>query len=357
MRFLTIIIVLLLNGCARKKIKKTYTSYFNVSLRKKYLNNSVNKIPGEPRGKISCESLKKPEPINYFIKIPPYYEDHTGYKKATQPFKEYGKYLAEITARYVSTQNIKYSNCLLFTLKEWAIANAFFHFDYDGNKKQAWYEIDMALSATAMAYSIIKSSIPVDKNDSVPIENWLRKVALKQISFPGGPNSCCNNHAYWRGLTAISVGVVSQDEKLFSFGIQKYKDAIDSLNVDGSFPREMMRGRRAIHYQNFAIWPLIYIAEFAYHQGVNIYNYRSSKKNIHLAISFFIRSLNNDKLITLYTKEKQDLYFFNKGWALNWMEPYNARFPSIALEKILVNKRPIAHPYGGGYSTLFFYRR
>ena len=60
-----------------------------------------------------------------------------------------------------------------------------------------------------------------------------------------------------------TISSIENDNNLFRFGIKKYISAINSMNKNGSFPLEMTRCWRAIHYQNFAILPLVYIAETA----------------------------------------------------------------------------------------------
>ena len=47
---------------------------------------------------------------------------------------------------------------------------------------------------------------------------WLHKVSRKQISYPGGDNTCCNNHAYWRGLHATMIGVLANDRRSVPLG-------------------------------------------------------------------------------------------------------------------------------------------
>jgi poly(beta-D-mannuronate) lyase len=119
--------------------------------------------------------------------------------------------------------------------------------------------------------------------------------------------------------------VVTNDNVLFRFGIKKYISAIKSMNKDGSFPLEMARGYRAIHYQNFAILPLVYIAEIAARQGYDLYSLSIDGKNLHLAINFLMRCLEDNAVVKRYTTSIQDTSFIWKKRELNWMEPYTRR--------------------------------
>ena len=176
-----------------------------------------------------------------------------------------------------------------------------------------------------------------------------------QTRLPGGPTSCCNNHSYWRGLEAAIVGVVSNDNDLFRFGVKKYISAIRAMNKDGSLPLEMARGKRAIHYQNFAILPLVYIAEISARQGYDLYSLNIDGKDLHLAIDFLMRCIKDKSIVKRYTSSSQDTSFIWKRHELNWMEPYIRRFKNREIGIFLSGKRPVYHRWSGGSSTLYFY--
>ncbi|MGH6912099.1 MAG: alginate lyase family protein, partial [Geminicoccales bacterium] len=165
---------------------------------------------------------------------------------------------------------------------------------------------------------------------------------------------CCNNHLYWRGLQAAIVGVVAEDDALFQYGVRAYRSALRDMNDDGSFRLEMARGRRAIHYQNFALLPLIYIAEVASRQGYDLYGATVDGKSIHHAVGFLLSALEDPTLVRRYTDAEQDLGFVRKGMELNWLEPYQRRFPTPRIARLLAQVRPVAHRWSGGPSTLYF---
>jgi len=73
----------------------------------------------------------------------------------------------------------------------------------------------------------------------------------------------------------MATGVVASDQKRFDFGVQAYKDGVDEIDQRGAFPKEMARADRAIHYQSFALQPLVTLAAFAERQGVPLYSYAS----------------------------------------------------------------------------------
>src|SRR6185369_12026969 len=134
---------------------------------------------------------------------------------------------------------------------------------------------------------------------------------------------------------------------LFSAAIKTYRRALSSIDKDGSLPLEMARGERAIHYQNFAILPLVYIAEIANHQGENLYAVTVDGRSLHAAVGFLLAAIHNPRLVEIYTDKPQDLSFVDQRGELNWMEPYNARFSDPRIEAILAGRRPVIHRYGG----------
>ena len=304
-----------------------------------------------------CSKLPMPKPVDYYLVMPAFYKNRAGWRKANDPLEIFEHHVTHMAELYVTTANNSYAKCLTNVLSEWAEKGSLLSFDYEGNSKQAWFAIEWTTTSAAMAYSIIKDNPSIGSEIKHKIEIWLKKVAKKQISYPGGPTSCCNNHSYWRGLEAAITGVVTNDNKLFRFGIKRYISAINSMSKDGSFPLEMARGRRALHYQNFAILPLVYIAEVAARQGYDLYSINIDGKDLHSAINFLMNCIQRNNVEKNCPKRTQDLSFIWKKRELNWMEPYNRRFRNKDIESFIKHQglRPIYHRWGGGNSTLYFY--
>ena len=111
---------------------------------------------------------------------------------------------------------------------------------------------------------------------------------------------------YWRGLAATATGVISSDNDLFNWGIGVYKQAINELDARGALPQEMARHERAIHYQSFALQPLVPLAEFAERQHVPLNQYRSpTGHTIDDAVNFFGTALANPEIVKTYTPDTQ----------------------------------------------------
>jgi len=254
----------------------------------------------------------------------------------------------------VRTGEPRHAQCLLDLLSSWADRRALLAFDYNGNHGQAWYAIQWSAAAAGLAYSIVRAEPSLGAQRKHAVEDWLAEVVTKQIGFPGNRLSCCNNHRSWRGLQAAIAGVVSGDDRLFRYGIRAYAEALATMNPDGSLPHEMARGKRALHYQNFAILPLVFIAEIAARQGYDLYGLEVDGRHIHLAVGFLLKALDDPAGLRLYTADEQDTGFIERREELNWLEPYHRRFPRPETARWLNRLRPLSHNWTGGPGTLYF---
>jgi len=119
-----------------------------------------------------------------------------------------------------------------------------------------------------------------------------------------------NNHAYWRALCAASVGILTDDNKLYRDALEQYVRAIGQMNPDGSLPLEMARHENALHYQSFALTPLVMIAELAHRQGTDLYSMRVNGHTIADAVDFLVRASANLDLMKQYAQEPQTFSVF-----------------------------------------------
>ena len=136
-----------------------------------------------------------------------------------------------------------------------------------------------------------------------------------------------NNHAYWRALCATSVGILTSDNKLYRRGLAQYVRAIGQLNRDGSFPLEMARHENALHYQSFALAPLVMIAELARRQGIDLYSLRVNGHTIDDAVDFLVRASANPGLVKKYASEPQTFSLFSDQKPPAWTEFWATRHP------------------------------
>jgi len=164
-----------------------------------------------------------------------------------------------------------------------------------------------------------------------------------------------NNHAYWRALCATSVGILTSDDKLYRRGLAQYFRAIGQINPDGSFPLEMARHENALHYQSFALAPLVMIAELAARQGpepeIDLYSLRVNGHSISDAVDFLVRASADPTLIKKYASEPQTFSLFSNEKPPAWTEFWAARHPGKPWTDIIT--APLVDSTIGGNTTIY----
>jgi poly(beta-D-mannuronate) lyase len=252
--------------------------------------------------------------------------------------------------QYLATGSHDESACALAQLDAWAQAQALLDYDRKGDT-QAWFQVEWTLSSAGVTESVLVNDATLDPGQQKRVIAWLDEAARKDISFEK-PTDPINNHHFWRGLAAASIGVTASDDKLFEFGVQAFKGAVGDIDPNGAFPNEMARHESASHYQGFALEPLVVIAQFASRQGIDLYGYQQNNRSIRDAIVFFGRAVDDPSLIKQYTNDPQGTYFKPENFAA--FAFYAARFGTEGLPPVIIDalKKPTTRPRLGGSTTL-----
>ncbi|MGE0118021.1 MAG: alginate lyase family protein [Dongiaceae bacterium] len=335
-------------------------SYFDVTARRAFLKAHADAPAFQPLTTPfdkTCGHPPLPASIEEPVSVPYLYlsdgKINPEWSKRARPFHELRKTAIAMAKSYAVTGHSEAARCLADYLARLAATQALTRVDF--STQQGWYTAVWTAADIALAYSIVRGDPSIEADERQEIEQWLDDVVRRQIAVPGRPGiggDCCQNHLYWRGLQATVAGIVAQDSYLFDWGIAAYRRALEDMNPDGSLPGEMGRGARALHYQSFAIWPLVMTAELAARQGYDLYGMRIGDKSLHMAVDFLLRALADRSVLAPHTKETQNLAFADY---LPWAEIYQRRFPRPDL------KRYIGHGGGdpsmfGGPLTLYFFQ-
>lgn len=225
---------------------------------------------------------------------------------ATRVYNAYERRVTAGMNQWLVTFSKDEAQCAQQQIDMWAQAGALL--DYDPKESsQAWYQVEWTLSATAVSESVLMNESSLDPSVVKRDIAWMNKVAHRTMDFDKAGKQT-NNHHYWRGLAAVATGVISSDNGLFDWGVSVYKQGIDEIDQRGALPQEMARHERAIHYQSFALQPLVPLAEFAERQHVPLYEYRSrSGHTIHDAVNFLGAALADPEVVKAYTTDSQML--------------------------------------------------
>ena len=257
---------------------------------------------------------------------------------ATRVYTDFEHRITAGMNQYLATGSHAESACALAQLDTWAKANALLNYTRE-ESSQAWYQVEWTLSSAGITDSVLVNDATLNPAQQKRVTEWLRTAAHKDISFEK-PTDTNNNHHYWRALAATSIGIVSSDNELYRFGIQAYTNAIAEIDPRGAFPKEMARHENAIHYQGFALAPLVLIAEFATRQGDPLYPFKASGRTLRDAIVFFGLAIANPSLVTPYTSDEQKAGFGPDDFAA--VAIYTARFGSDNLPPAILEA--LQHP-------------
>src|SRR5580698_8883452 len=277
--------------------------------------------------KTGCTNSDQPAPAAGRMVIPHHYLSgsngpiNPAENIATAPYRKLNDAVSNGAARYVVTGNPAEAQCVANLLARWAAANALLDYSFT-ESSQAWYQVEWTLSSVSLSWNVVQADANIPAAQRAAILGWMHQVTeymLDQDPHPGEP-ARENNHAYWRGLCATSVGILTSDDKLYRRGLAQYVRAIGQINPDGSLPLEMARHENALHYQSFALTPLVMIAELAHRQGADLYSIRVNGHTIADAVDFMVRASANLDLMKQFASETQTFSIITDKRPSAWLE-------------------------------------
>jgi poly(beta-D-mannuronate) lyase len=311
LRLIAASLVLVATSALAQKVSNPKASYIDVQQRHAQLASTT-----DPRTKSaiaslnSCTALPVIQPPTGRMIIPPHYISgghgpvNPAEAPATRPYNNFEHRVTAGMNQWLVTSSKEEAQCAQQQIDLWAQAGTLL--DYDSKESsQAWFQVEWTLSSIAISESVLLNEPSLDQAVIKRDIQWMNKVAHRTVDFDKAGKQT-NNHHYWRGLAAVSTGVISSDNDLFSWGVSVFKQGIDELDQRGALPQEMARHERAIHYQSFALQPLIPLAEFAERQHVPLYAYKSpTGHTVKEAVNFLGAALANPDIIKNYTPDTQ----------------------------------------------------
>ena len=271
---------------------------------------------------------------------------------ATAPYRKLQDAVTDGASRYLATGDSAEAVCVANLLEKWAAANGLLDYSYR-ESSQAWYQVEWTLSSISLAWSVVETDAAIPAAQRAAILKWMHRVTEYMFDQDPHPDDHDreNNHAYWRALCAASVGILANDERLYRRGLDQYERAIGQMNDDGSLPLEMARHENALHYQSFALAPLVMIAELARRQGVDLYSLRVNGHTIGDAVDFLVRASADLSLMRKYASEPQTFSLFDGKKPPAWTEFWAARHPGKPWSDII--SAPLVDSTIGGNATIY----
>jgi poly(beta-D-mannuronate) lyase len=334
--------------------------YFDVAARRAFLARTDDSIllaqMAELGHEVACERKLALQVVKDELRLPGFYDAPDAWSAAVEPLFAFEDAVSRLAGGYVATGDDAYASCLLDLLGQWAAADALMRFYHTSDDQQAWFNIEDMLFAAGLAWSVVRDQVPGRTADKTRIDRWLVRAAKNHLSIEAGPSSCCNNHFYRRALYAAIIGVVADDDALFQVGVSALYSALHELTAEGALPREVARGRRAAHYQNYGLLYLVPIAQIIERQGYPAFDLRVDGHSLHDAMGFAIDVLEDPTRLGDLAPHQQDFWFIRDPQYFAWMEIWLSRFDAPRLERFVAPRRPIHNRSAGGYVTVFFWK-
>ncbi|WP_211234260.1 alginate lyase family protein [Rhodovibrio salinarum] len=343
----------------RYEVRDDGAGYFDVAERREFIrdhgtpgmNAQAEQLPLSQ----SCAAAMNMPVMAHKIQLPGFYPSPERWRQAAQPFFAFEDAVTRLAGWWVVSGDPYPARCLTRMLAKWAKQDGFLSFAFPQSPPQAWFAIESSLFAAGLAYSTVQEVAERDLPDQAEhVEAWLDAVSREHISKSSYGPSCCNNHFYRRALHATIIGVETDDDELFRYGVSALYAALHEANPDGSLPRELMRGRRALHYQNYANIYLTMIAQIVQRQGYDIYDVEVQGRTLNTLANWAVGVIRDPSRIDKYTTDSQNLGFMDDSQYFAWMEVYTDDFPNKGMQKLLNPRRPTYNRSAGGFLTLYF---
>jgi poly(beta-D-mannuronate) lyase len=270
------------------------------------------------------------------------------YNATAGPYKELGNVAVAATDAYLRTGSRGAVQCLLRHLDQAAGDGVF---TGKMNSNQAYYVQGWVIGAIAICYLKARDSglIPIEQRDR--ILSWIQQVVRQTQDYYDGhrakQSDAENNHLYWAGVEVAAAGIAANNRNLFNWGVGTYHAGVAQIQADGTLPREMARGQRALHYHLFAASPLVYLAEFGEDNGLDLYaeNNAALKRLVEVSTHGLI---NNSFFVERAGVAQDTPNGDPTAEEIGWAKPYVKRFPNPVISGLLAHAPSLSYMYLGG---------
>jgi poly(beta-D-mannuronate) lyase len=271
------------------------------------------------------------------------------YEDSVEPVTDFSRAVVKAADAYQTTGSRTAAQCtasmLLNAAKQRVLTGKM-----DGH--QAYYVQGWNLGSWAVAYLKIRGSGIVPSGDAEEIARWLKKLAgdnrryYEEKRRHHGPSDAHNNHLYWAGFAIAAAGIANNDQKLFDWAMDAYKEGVHDIGEDGTLPMEMDRGQMALHYHLYALAPLILLAEFGEANGLDLYAERDGA--IKRLLSRSVSGLEDPTFFQQRTGAAQVTTPEIEAWEIGWAQPYTRRFPDPKLKELMARAPRLNYTTWGG---------
>ncbi len=303
----------------------------------------------------SCRPYR-PDPLSQFQPLP--INGAAGFAAYDKHGRQFAEALNGVAMRYLDTQQPRYAEDAITNLRRFADADAF---QLRGEVNASAYAVAQVTQFLLPAWQVLMEYDGLTDEDRAAIEAWLLRLVDRAMREQ--PDT--NNHQTSQGMTLALAGTIFNRPDWFRRSLDiGYRDQIDQLRPDGSWPLEAERGQRAVVYTSRNIAHMLIVAEIARNQGVDLYNYAPQRRSIHDAVRFMLAARSDNSLIDNYAAANMfvpDHYAVFRpnaqedpfaGHDTSWVPIYAARFPDSDLTRQLRRLKPATPNQGIRFSAV-----
>jgi poly(beta-D-mannuronate) lyase len=192
------------------------------------------------------------------------------YHDNIKPLEDYLRSVAEFADKRLGQGDAEAGRCAIAWLDHWAVGGAMQGRMINGRgDTQAQFERKWMLAGLSLAYLKVRDLASPEQARN--IAGWMQDIADQSLALFDSPKHKRNNHYYWTGLAVMGTAVATDSKTHLDKARAVFDKALGDINDDGTLPMEMDRAGMALHYHNYALAPLVFMAELARLRGEDWY--------------------------------------------------------------------------------------
>ncbi|GAB4060782.1 alginate lyase family protein [Uliginosibacterium sediminicola] len=204
------------------------------------------------------------------------------YHDNIKPLEDYLRKVAALADQRIDKRDDEAGRCAISWLDAWATGGALQGRMINGRgDTQAQFERKWLLAGLSLAYLKVRELATPEQAQHIAA--WMQDIADQSLALFDSPKHKRNNHYYWVGLAVMGTAVATDSAAHLIKARAVFDKALDDIADDGSLPMEMDRAGMALHYHNFALAPLVLMAELAKHKGEDWYARRDQRLSLLIA--------------------------------------------------------------------------
>lgn len=272
--------------------------------------------------------------------------------------------LRSMTRRAItsSADRARIGPCIMRQLVVWAKADALLG-NLDDNdpkgRRQAILITAFGMKGFTDAYSVALQLRAPTPDQRMLVEGWLRKLGdaiIAEFTPPSAPRPKKDqwldrnaNTRYWGASAVGLVASLTRDSRQLDWAMNVLHTGLAESDADGSFPIELSRGGRALHYQNFAMKALTLLVVVADANGRALSS--EDERRLATAARFTADAYEKPDLIAKRTGQDQ----LKKPEMADWMPLLSQHFTrdnrnlAARLRMVASNLDPNANDYLIGF--------